>query len=310
MAPTCQFVRLGRLPVAPDFVQNPQVSSPTVIRPEYLRAGFAADVDDLGGSGLLHAGEQWAPPAFMITEHTHPTWEFYLQLHGLTRWRAERRLWTVRPGDLFGVAPRTRHAMAEQPGANIHFVYAALDPSRAAARLDDALPGWADRPAVLHLSNAFRLVEPFAQLINEVTTTQAFQPAGLSLAVDRIALEVTRCLQQGGAARALGNHPAVHQIQSLLDRDYARPWPLRDLADRVGLAPNYLAGLFSAEFGCGPHEYQTQRRVARAKQLLVSSDLSITDIATEVGFGSSQHLARTFRQHTGTTPSAFRRGAG
>lgn len=278
----------------------------TLTRPRYLRAGFAADVDDVSDSGLLHAGEQWAPPQFMITEHDHPTWEFYLQLHGVTRWRADRQLWTVRPGDLLGVAPHTVHAMAEQPRANIHFVYAALDPGRSFARLA-AIGDAVELPQpVVHLRDASRLVDPFAQLINEVTTPREFLGIGISLAVDRIIVELSRALRQSGPSRALDLHPAVQETQTVLDRDYALTWSLKELAARVGLAPNYLAGLFSAELGRGPHEYQIERRVARTKQLLTASDLSITAIAVEVGFSSGQHLARIFRQSTGTTPSSYR----
>lgn len=279
-------------------------------RPHYLRAGFAADVNDIAESGLLHVGEQWAPPQFMITDHDHPTWEFYLQLHGATRWRADGQIWTVRPGDLLGVAPRTIHAMAEHPRANIHFVYAALDPQRSFDR-QSAVNDSVDLPRpVLHLRDAARLVDPFAQLTNEVTTTREFLRTGIALAVDRIVLELIRALRRSGPSRVLDLHPAVQETQTVLDRDYAHPWPLKDLAARVGLAPNYLAGLFSTELGRGTHEYQTERRIARTKQLLVTSDLSITGIAIEVGFSSGQHLARIFRQATGTTPSNYRKSKG
>ena len=289
-------------------VQDVQV--PQIARPASLRAGFAAQVDDLDGSGLLHAGEQWAPRRFMIAEHAHPTWEFYLQLHGLTRWRADRQLWTVRPGDLLGVPPGMVHCMAEESAASIHFMYAALDPLRSRTRLAGLDDAWSGPTGLIHLPGASRLVDPFAQLIDEVTTGQEFSGAGLTLAVDRIALELTRMLRPTRRSRALAIHPAVQQTQMILDRDFDRSWPLKELADRVALAPNYLAGLFSAEFGRGPHEYQTERRIARAKQLLATSDLTVTAIALEVGFSSGQHLSRTFRQLTGVTPSAYRRDEG
>jgi AraC-like DNA-binding protein len=315
----------GVLPDVQEIVQDLQVPSttesdrpsppahrdlaaPTLVRPRQLRAGFEARVHDTGGSGLLHAGEQWAPPRFMINKHLHETWEFYLQLHGITRWHADHRSWTVRPGDLFGVAPQIVHAMTEEPGANIHFVYAAIDPARPLGRHLGLAAGWTGLGRVIHLHKASDLVDPFAQLINEVATGRQFLGTGLTLAVDRIVLELTRRLRQVSPSRVLDSHPAVQEIRTLLDRDYARPWRLKDLADRVGLAPNYLAGLFTAEHGRGPHEYQTERKIARAKQLLTASDLSITAIAVEVGFSSGQHLARTFRQQTGTTPSAYRNG--
>lgn len=299
------------LPHVPQFVHDHQVpeaaASPVLFRPREIRAGFAAAVDDLRGSGLLHAGEQWAPAQFVITEHEHPVWEWYLQLHGVTRWRADRRVWTVGPGDLLGVAPRTRHAMVEAPGANVHFYYAAVDAAPALARQPGLRPPWPLDDRVVHLPDAGNLVDPFAQLIGELTTDRGRADVGLPLAVDRLVLELTRRLGRRGPSRTFALHPAVQAVQALLDREYAASWPLRTLADRVGLAPTYLAALFAAQLGRAPHRYQTERRIARAQQLLETSDLSMTAIALEVGFGSSQHFARTFRAVTATTPSAYRR---
>lgn len=290
-------------------VHNLQVSQrivPKLIRPPDLRAGFAAEVNDLTGSGLLHAGEQWAPARFMIDEHSHPVWEWYLQMHGVTRWFADRKLWTIRPGDLLGVAPNTRHALAETPGGSHHFYYAALDPTRGLGRQRDLTATWPVGVKVVHLTNAEGLIDPFAQLIKELTVSQDFLDIGLRLVVDRLLLEVTRRLQQGPANRAFGIHPAVQEVKTIIDREYSRVLPLQELADTVGLAPNYLAGLFSAQLARSPHQYQTELRLDRAKQLLTTSDLSITAIAAEVGFSSGQHFARAFKTFVGATPRAFR----
>lgn len=277
-----------------------------LIRPPDLRAGFAAEVNNLTGSGLLHAGEQWASPRFMINEHSHPVWEWYLQMHGVTRWFADRKLWTIRPGDLLGVAPNTRHALAETPGGNHHFYYAALDPTQGLTRQPDLAPTWPADRKVVHLTDAIQLIDPFAQLIKELTISQDFLDEGLQLAVDRLLLEVTRRLQQGSANRAFRIHPAVQVVKTVIDREYSRALSLQELADTVGLAPSYLAGLFSAQLARSPHQYQTELRLDRAKQPLTNSDLSVMAIAAEVGFSSGQHFARSFKTAVGMTPRAFR----
>ncbi|MDX3002699.1 helix-turn-helix transcriptional regulator [Kribbella solani] len=68
----------------------------------------------------------------------------------------------------------------------------------------------------------------------------------------------------------------------------------------------YLAELFAGELGRPPHRYLSERRIDRARQLLEASAIAITALAISLGFSSSQHFARVFRQHTGTTPTAFR----
>jgi AraC-like DNA-binding protein len=98
----------------------------------------------------------------------------------------------------------------------------------------------------------------------------------------------------------------VAEIRDLLDREYVSAWTLQDMAGRVGLAPTYFAGIFVRELGIAPHRYLNEARINRARQLLAASDLSITAVAMEVGFGSGQHFARVFRQITGRTPRDYR----
>jgi AraC-like DNA-binding protein len=103
-------------------------------------------------------------------------------------------------------------------------------------------------------------------------------------------------------------HPAVRTVKRLLDQEFHERWTLRQLADRVGLAPAYLAELFANHLGQPPHRYLNERRIDRARQLLDSTDLTITAIAQTLGYSSSQHFARVFRQLTATTPTAYRAG--
>lgn len=287
-----------------EFVHDLQVP---LSRPVGIRAGFHAELEG-AASGLTHAGEQWAPARFLIRPHTHPVWELYLQVHGVSRWAADGRRFTLGPGHLFGVAPRVGHHMVGEAAGNHHFYYAGVDPGPALARHPALAGSWSPLPPVLHRSDAAALAEPFQALIREVTTRRSYPDEGLALAADRLLLEVTRLLGAGGETADLAVHPAVAQVRDLLDRDYRRGWTLAELAAAVGLSPTYLAGLFARDVGQPPHRYLTERRLARARQLLRTSDLSTTAIALEVGLGSGQHLARLFRRHTGTTPSAYRAG--
>ncbi|TDO30436.1 helix-turn-helix protein [Kribbella sp. VKM Ac-2527] len=70
--------------------------------------------------------------------------------------------------------------------------------------------------------------------------------------------------------------------------------------------PSYLAELFANHLGQSPPRYLNGRRIDRAHQLLDSIDLAITAIAHTLGFSSSPHFARVFRQLTATTPTAYR----
>jgi AraC-like DNA-binding protein len=276
-----------------------------ISRPPGLRAGFHAE-PRVTASGLRHAGEQWARERFLIRGHTHPVWELYLQAHGVSRWAAVGQHFTLGPGHLLGIAPGVAHHMAEESAANHHFYYAGIDPGPPLARHPALAAPWRSLPRAVHRADGAGLADPFRQLIRELTAQRAHRAEGLSLAVDRLVLELARLLGPEGEVPELAVHPAVGRVRALLDREYARHWTLAELADRVGLAPTYLAGRFAREVGQPPHRYLTERRVEQAGQLLRTSDLSVTAIALEVGFGSGQHFARVYRRLTGASPRDHR----
>jgi AraC-like DNA-binding protein/mannose-6-phosphate isomerase-like protein (cupin superfamily) len=289
--------------VPQEFVRDLPV--PGLFRPSGLRAGFHAEPAD-PGSGLRHAGEQWAPARFLVTRHTHPVWELYLQLDGITRWWANGRPFTLAPGHLWGVAPRVPHRMVEESAGNHHFCFAGIDLAPVFARQPAFAARWRDLPPAVHRADAAALAEPFGQVMRELTATRAHPRQGLVLAVDRLVLEVTRLLAPGGTAAELVLHPAVARARALIDHGYQRQWRLGELAGAVGLAPTYLAGLFARELGVPPHQYLRDRRVRHAMRLLRTTDLPVSAIGVEVGFGSGQHLARVFRQAVGASPREYR----
>lgn len=85
---------------------------------------------------------------------------------------------------------------------------------------------------------------------------------------------------------------------------------LEDLAALVHLSPFHFARCFKATLGLAPHQYVIARRVELAKQLLLTSTLTVVEIAWSVGYENISHFRRVFTLHTGVTPGVIRRAAG
>jgi AraC-like DNA-binding protein len=83
-------------------------------------------------------------------------------------------------------------------------------------------------------------------------------------------------------------------------------WPVSRLASVSGVSDAHFARCFRDAFGIPPHRYLLTRRIERAKALLRDTDLSITDIAFQIGWESLGTFGRTFRDVTGESPSAMR----
>jgi AraC-like DNA-binding protein len=87
----------------------------------------------------------------------------------------------------------------------------------------------------------------------------------------------------------------------------ADPLSLRDLARAGCVSPFYLSHLFKNQLGISPIAFVLRVRVERAKGLLVTHpELSISQIALNIGFGDLRHFERIFKRVVGVTPRSFR----
>jgi AraC family transcriptional regulator len=82
---------------------------------------------------------------------------------------------------------------------------------------------------------------------------------------------------------------------------------LDELAAEARLSPFHFARMFKQSVGVPPRVYLTRLRVEKASELLEMTDLSVTEIAQEVGYSSNQVLARVFIKHRHMSPSDYRR---
>lgn len=82
---------------------------------------------------------------------------------------------------------------------------------------------------------------------------------------------------------------------------------LEELAAEVRLSPFHFARMFKQSVGVPPRVYLTGLRIEKACELLETTDLSVLEIALEVGYSSNQVLARVFLKHRHMSPTDYRR---
>lgn len=90
-----------------------------------------------------------------------------------------------------------------------------------------------------------------------------------------------------------------------LSRENGLP-SVKYFADKVHLSPNYFGDLVKKETGKSPQEYIQVRLLDMAKELIVSTKLTMSEIAYDLGFQYPQHFGRLFKKLTGCTPNEYR----
>lgn len=106
---------------------------------------------------------------------------------------------------------------------------------------------------------------------------------------------------------------AFKRFEYLLDNYFASENPqiiglpsVVYFADKLNLSPNYFGDLIKKTTGKSPREYIRDRIISVAKHRIFYTDLSISEIAYQLGFTYPQHFMRLFKQQMGYTPSEYR----
>lgn len=114
-------------------------------------------------------------------------------------------------------------------------------------------------------------------------------------------------LQLGRSLAAPDTSVHLERVRAFLDRRFDAGVNLEDVARVAGYSPHHLHRLFADTYGETPHEYLTRVRLAEARRLLETTDLSVTDVCLAVGFTSLGSFSSLFRRHVGRPPSSYRR---
>lgn len=97
------------------------------------------------------------------------------------------------------------------------------------------------------------------------------------------------------------------RARDLLAADYQAAIRLQQAAHEACLSAFHFHRLFASAFGETPHDFLTRLRMDRAKTLLASGDMSVTEVCMEVGYSSLGSFSLKFRSMNGRSPSEYQR---
>ena len=115
------------------------------------------------------------------------------------------------------------------------------------------------------------------------------------------------CARQQAEPVAEGGVTVTDRIISYLHKNYQKNITNESLAKEFNYHPNYISSLIRTRTGMSLHRYFLHIRVRRAITLLETTDLSVTEIAREVGFCDVSYFSNYFRKVTGRAPKYYRK---
>jgi AraC-like DNA-binding protein len=251
--------------------------------------------------------------------HIHPGAEFALLTEGECHFYCEGQRHLVRQGDALFFDASVPHALGRASEADFIYHYwhvsfealLSVPPTSVGLALVRACRKGAKGSArIVHLG------EGAAQRMHDAW--QSFHQGGAAglLRAWGLALELGSQMLLDDEQRVTGTQTpssgpaeladALMSAVSFINRHYAEPLTVKQIAAHCSLSASHLAHVFSDAMNYSPIEYRNMVRIHKAKELLLGSDHKIEAISTDVGFEHPGHFYRLFSRATGTSPARFR----
>jgi two-component system response regulator YesN len=119
--------------------------------------------------------------------------------------------------------------------------------------------------------------------------------------------KITKVLSEWQTEKAYEHSKPIRLAKQYIKNNFSEPLSLEIIGEQVGLNPTYFSSVFKKETGSSFIDYLTEVRIQNVKELLVSTNKSINDIAELSGFNDLKYFNKKFRKYTGLSPTEYRK---
>jgi AraC-like DNA-binding protein/quercetin dioxygenase-like cupin family protein len=275
--------------------------------------------------GVEFCGE-WitAKKPYRLAHHRNTGLEIVLVTKGELRWEIENREVHLRANTLFYTLPWQAHGGVEEMQPSCEIFYLCLMPKHKNAKsrrrfqfhpalgftpaeertISSALLGWPAQAVPAGSEEAWLFHHFFRVAREPGPLRQGLVRDTIKLIVASLARLAAR--GRNPDSRLFGAERRVRQFLDTFAPRHAEPWTLESMSEACRLGRTQFSQLLKKQTGDTPVTYLNRTRLREAQRLLGQSQKSITEIALEVGYNSSQYFATVFKEFTGLDPRTFR----
>jgi AraC-like DNA-binding protein len=229
---------------------------------------------------------------------------------GLQTYRVAGRLYRLRGNDQFFTLPNEVHDTANLPQERGILYWIILKTSRTGSFLGLASPDASRlKRELLNMPRRhFRAHRDCAAILAELTELAASRKGKLASA-DRLRLQalllqyLTLTVNASHRGKDSAASPLIQRVTTYIEAHLSEPVHVPRLAEIAQLSQSRLKARFKREIGVPPGEFWLRRKIERAAELLKTG--SVTYVAHELGFSSSQYFATVFKRYTMLNPSRY-----
>lgn len=244
---------------------------------------------------------------------------FIFMLEGKFEWILEGKKITVYPNDLLVIYPKQLFGSQIGMFDNGTFYSLTIDPQFEAENkltlgtwsgISESEQYLIGKMLLLNkkseIQNFKAISGIFKKLEHELFTGEIGYKAVVNHLIDKLIIYVTRQLnQQENQNRTFPQ--TFQKFDQILRENLSHSWTVEEMATVMGIGTTALNEKIKSYSGFTPVQYLMSIRISESIRLLKATNMTLTDIAMEMGFYSSQHFSSTFKKLTGNIPSFFRK---
>lgn len=155
--------------------------------------------------------------------------------------------------------------------------------------------------ALKNIDNGF-VKASFSEIFNRKNDTATIKPI-LTALLTVMKKDGERIFNEQGKKSS----PYTSKVTDFINEHYRESITLTQIADIVGLTPQYLSFLFKSEMKIGIKEYLSRSRLLCAEEMLKNTKMPVSEICYFCGFSNFSHFLRTFRKYYGASPKEYRK---
>jgi AraC family transcriptional activator of pobA len=236
--------------------------------------------------------------------HAHECFELLYVLEGRCQIKTPTGQYIAQANDLIVFRPYQWHE--ETQLTRTYAVVCLRFPREFLTEYRIPLPDPTLLPTVVALpcGDAFRAI--LDRIVAEYQQRDTYSEAMIAAYMLQFAVLLRRALQQNEADTAAAVPPEASGLRRLLDQHVSSAASIRDLARQAHMSESHFSHQVKALLGVAPKTYVREQRIARARELLHSTALSVEEISALLGYDAPTSFFRAFKRVTGSTPGEFR----
>lgn len=234
--------------------------------------------------------------------HSHHFSELFYVISGTGSFLLEDQVFSIHTNDLVIVTPNTEHTEQSLNANPLEYIVLGID-GITFLNLDQS-----NSHVIYNYSERKEILSLFTLLLNEIQDEQPGYNIICQNLLDIVLIQIIR--MQNLVPASISSTKMTKecgQVKRYLEANYSDNISLDSLAAMTHMNKYYLVHAFTKYTGMSPINYLTMKRLQVSQELLSSTDYSIAQISSSVGFSSQSYFSQVFKKETSMTPNEYRK---